>query len=161
MQVQRVQNNQTSFQALKSFECSKNLEPIIGDAGKKIEKKLLDAFNRNELFQELCRRNDVWVNIEPEYNTYIRSGLEVKIYADKLNKPNIGRKENVINYHAVKLYEPYDYERTYDYSILEKNRFILDDLVWDFDSRADDIIHGFIKHYNLNTAIKRFFEKSA
>ena len=159
--VQGLQNNQTSFQALKGFECSKNLKPIIGDAGEAVERKLLDAFNKNEYFQELCRRNDVWVNVEPQYNEYIRSGLQVRIDAYKLNKPNSGLKENVVSYHSVKLYEPYDYRRIYDYSLLEKNGFILDDLIWDFDSHADDIIRGFIKHYSFKAAIIHFFEKSA
>ena len=159
--IQTVQNNRTSFQALKGFECSKNLEPIIGNAGEEIERKLLDAFNKNEFFQELCRRNDVWVNIEPKYNEYIRSGLDVRIDADKLNKPNPGLKENVISFHSVKLYEPYDYRRIYDYSVLKKNGFILDDMIWDFNSRADEVIYGFIKHYNLKSAIRHFFEKSA
>ncbi len=163
MQVQKIQNNQTSFQALRGFECSENLKPIIGVAGKSIEKKLEKALNANKLFQELCQRNDVWISINPKYNERIRSGLNLEIYASKINEPNAARRENVISYHAMKLYEPYDYERIYDYSKLAKAgyEFRLADLICDFNSRAEEIIHKFINHYNFKAAINHFFEKSA
>ncbi len=162
MQVLRVQNNQTSFQALKGFECSKNLEPIIGKAGKTIEQRLSDAFKENKYFNELCRRNDVWVNIEPKYSEFVRSGLLVSIHAKRLNAPDTARKENVISYFAAKLYEGGDYKRIYDYSEISKNKSIyrLMDLIDDFDDRKDEVIRGFIRNYKLKSAITHFFEKS-
>lgn len=162
MQVLRVQNSQTSFQALRGFECSKNLEPIIGKASKTLEQRLFNAFNGNEDFNELCRRNDVWVNIEPKYNEFIRSGLEVSIRAKKLNTSDIARKENVISYLAAKLYEGGDYKRIYDYSEISKNSHIyrLVDLIDDFEDRTYEVIKGFIRNYKLKSAITHFFEKS-
>lgn len=163
MQVQRIQDNQTSFQALKGVECGKNLKPILGNAGEAIEEKLVKAFNKNEYFLELCRRNDVWVNVKPLYTDYIRSGLEVEITAGKLDAPKSVRRERVISHHEVKLYEPYDYKRNYDYSELEKKnrRLEIYNLIEDFNSRADEIVRRFINNYRLSQAIRNFFEKSA
>ena len=146
MQVQRIQNNQTSFHALKSFECSKSLKPIIGDAGEKIEQKLLKAFNEHKYFQELCKKNDVWVNIKPKHTNFIRSGLDVEIYATKLNETNIENRKNVINFTTVKFYGDPDYHSFLD----ESYRY-----------HAEDIIQGFLKDVDgLKSGIRKFFEKS-
>ena len=138
------------------------MEPIIGKAGKTVEQRLSDAFKENKYFNELCRRNDVWVNIEPKYSEFVRSGLLVSIHAKRLNAPDTARKENVISYLAAKLYEGGDYKRIYDYSEISKNSHIyrLVDLIDDFEDRTYEVIKGFIRNYKLKSSIIQFIKKS-
>ena len=146
MQVQRVQNNQTSFQALKGFECGKSLKPIIGETGEVIEKKLFKAFNENEYFQELCKRNDVWVDIKPKHSDKIYSGLDTDIFARPINALNDKPKEQVIGYVTAKLYK----DPLYFYH----------DLGNSYKKHAEDIIDFFLKDVDgLKSGIKKFFER--
>jgi len=162
MQIQRVQNNQTSFQALKGFECGKSLKPIINDTADVIEQKLFKAFNENKYFQELCKNNDVWVDIKPKNTEIIRSGLEVDIFASKLNEPKLESREYVIGYNTSKFYENNDI-RINDYSELKKQGYKLQlkTLISDYNSHTEDIIESFVKNVEgLKSGIKKFFERS-
>jgi hypothetical protein len=162
MQVQKIQNNQASFRGLKGFECGKNLKNIIGNAGEAIEQKLLKAFNCNESFQELCKKNDVWVDIKPKHTGLIRSGLDVEISASRLNEQNLERRENVIGYLIGKYYDREDV-RIKDYSELTKNgsNLTLMKLISDYNSHTENIMQSFLKdHWGLKSAVKKFFEKS-
>ena len=161
MQVQRVQNNQTSFQALKGFECGKNLKPIIGETADVIEQKLFKAFNENQYFQELCNKNDVWVDIKPKNTEIIRSGLEVDIFASKLNKPKLESREYVIGYNTSKFYDNNDV-RINDYYELKKQGYKLQlkTLISDYNFHTEDIIESFVKNVEgLKSGVKKFFER--
>ena len=161
MQVQRVQNNQTSFQALKGFECGKNLKPIVNDTADVIEQKLFKAFNENKYFQELCKNNDVWVDIKPKNTEIIRSGLEVDIFASKLNEPKLESREYVIGYNTSKFYDNNDV-RINDYSELKKQGYQsqLNTLISDYNSHTEDIIESFVNNVEgLKSGIKKFFER--
>ena len=161
MQVQRVQNNQTSFQALKGFECGKNLKPIVNDTADVIEQKLFKAFNENKYFQELCKNNDVWVDIKPKNTEIIRSGLEVDIFASKLNEPKLESREYVIGYNTSKFYDKNDV-RINNYSELKKQGYELQlkTLISDYNSHTEDIIESFVKNVEgLKSGIKKFFER--
>ena len=162
MQIQRVQNNQTSFQALKGFECGKSLKPIIGETADVIEQKLFKAFNENQYFQELCNKNNVWVDIKPKNTEIIRSGLEVDIFANKLNESKLESREYVIGYNTSKFYDNNDV-RINDYSELKKQGYQLQlkTLISDYNFHTENIIESFVKNVEgLKSGIKKFFERS-
>ena len=157
MQVHRIQNNNTSFQALKGFECSKNLKPIIGDAGDVIEQKLINAFNKHEYFQKLCEKKDVWVNIKPNLNETIKTGLDVEIYASKLNESSPESRENVISYVTVEIGK----KCKYDYAQLIENedKLQLRDLIDSYNSHAENIIQKFLYDADgLKSGVKKFLK---
>ena len=125
------------------------------------KEKLFKAFNENKYFQELCKNNDVWVYIKPKNTEIIRSGLEVDIFASKLNEPKLESREYVIGYNTSKFYENNDI-RINDYSELKKQGYQsqLNTLISDYNSHTEDIIESFVKNVEgLKSGVKKFFER--
>ena len=144
MQVYKVHNN-TSFTALRSFECKKNLHPLLCRAGELMDQRIVKAFQENEYFQELCKKHDVWVSVTPKQDTIIRSGLDVEIYAGKINAIDPEKRENVINYTTVSFG---------DY----RNNFRIVDDYWE---HVADITQKFLKDpTGIKSAIKEFLKQS-
>ena len=144
MQVYKVDNN-ISFTALKSFECKKNLTPLLGKAGELMDQRIVKAFNENEYFQELCKKQDVWVSVTPKQGTIIKSGLDVEIYAGKINETNPEKRENVINYTTV------------GFGDYRNNLYI----VQDYWEHVADITQKFLKDpTGIKSAIKEFLKQS-
>ena len=111
-----------------------------------IEQKLLKALKNNKSFQELCTKNDVWVEIKPVHTSYIKTGLDVKINAGKVNEKNPELRKNVINHLALELYENH-------ISSLPETKY---------QEHAENIVQTFIKNPDgLEADIKKFFEKTS
>lgn len=144
MQVYKV-GNSISFTALRSFECKKNLNPLLGKAGELMDQRIIKAFNENEYFQELCKKHDVWVSVTPKQGTTIRSGLDVEIYASKINETDPEKRENVINYTTV------------GFGDYRNNFYIVNDY-WE---HVGDITQKFLKDpTGIKSAIKEFLKQS-
>ncbi len=144
MQVHKVDNN-TSFTALRSFECKKNLHPLLGRAGELMDQRIVKAFNENEYFQELCKKRDVWVSVTPKQDTIIKSGLDVEIYASRINETDLEHRENVINYTTV------------GFGDYRNNLYI----VQDYWEHVADITQKFLKDpTGIKSAIKEFLKQS-
>ncbi len=144
MKVYKVDNN-ISFTALKSFECKKNLNPLLGKVGDIMDQRIVKAFNENEYFQELCKKHDVWVSVTPKQGTTIKSGLDVEIYASKINETDPKKRENVINFTTVGFG---------DY----RNNFRVVSDYWD---HVEAITQGFLKDpTGIKSAIKEFLKQS-
>ena len=99
-------SNSTGFTSLKKVNCKKVLSPLIGEnEGSKIEDKIVANLNANPLFQTLCKKFNVFVNVTPhilgQHGILLDKGLSLEILAKKCGISGLfSKKETVTDYMA-------------------------------------------------------------
>ena len=92
-----TQNNYTptNFKALKKVRGTEALQSLIGDDGKEIVNNITMNLKKNNSFDTLCRKYDVFVNIFPDCSIipnslYLNKALTLEIYTKKINRGIFG-----------------------------------------------------------------------
>ena len=88
-----LSNNQINFQSLKRIKGIDALEQLVGDGGDIIGYDILANLKKNNAFNTLCDKYDVFVSILPQCKPegiLLQKGLLLEIFAQKIDKSFLG-----------------------------------------------------------------------